>query len=187
MKNQNAKKIHLDLSQQYGPYFIIKEIEIKNKTSIERKWEVIHQVTQKKYIMRPSYLNSLKIKYDGKLTSGVYQLGLRNYLYKDTIRGAKNRNHDFILSFEEFETLINGDCFYCGEPPKRATNKILITRGHINEPPLYYNGIDRLNPNDSYTKTNCVSCCSICNYMKHTQQVDEFLSHICKINNFINK
>ena len=137
--------------------------------------------------MRPSYLNSLKIKYDGKLTSGVYQLGLRNYLYKDTIRGAKNRNHDFILSFEEFETLINGDCFYCGEPPKRATNKILITRGHINEPPLYYNGIDRLNPNDSYTKTNCVSCCSICNYMKHTQQVDEFLSHICKINNFINK
>ena len=36
MKNQNAKKIHIDLNQQYGSYFVVKEVEIKNKKSNEK-------------------------------------------------------------------------------------------------------------------------------------------------------
>ena len=186
MKNKNAKKIYIEPNQRYGPYLTIKEIEVKNKKSIERRWEVIHQVTEKKHVMRPSYLNLIKIKYDEKLNSGVYQTGLKNYLYKDSIRGALIRKHEFNLTFNEFIDLISGDCFYCGEKPKKVSNKVLKSRGHINEPPFYYNGIDRLNPNNCYNKDNCVSCCPTCNYMKHTQQFDEFKRQIIKISNHMN-
>lgn len=183
MENQNAKKIFIIPNEQYGSYIALNEIIVTNSKSIERKWEVKHVVTEKKYIMRPSYLSKLKFKYDDILKKGDYQKGLKNYLYKDTIRGASNRKHTFNLSFEDFIGIINKNCFYCGEKPKKVTNKILISRGHINEPPLRYNGIDRLNPENGYSIENCVPCCSTCNYMKHTQQISDFLEHVKKIYN----
>jgi hypothetical protein len=62
--------------------------------------------------------------------------------------------------------------------PQISSNKQLITRGNINEPPLYYNGIDRIDSNLGYEINNCIPCCGTCNYMKNTMTPKDFLKKI---------
>ena len=45
-------------------------------------------------------------------------------------------------------------------------------------------GIDRVDNSLGYTLENSVSCCSKCNYMKKTLNVENFLLHIAKIYNY---
>lgn len=83
----------------------------------------------------------------------IYESILNEYKYS-----AKNRNLSFELTGQEFEKLINLDCFYCGCPPSKV--KILKNPDIL---PYFHNGIDRMNNKLGYTLENCVSCCSICN------------------------
>jgi hypothetical protein len=178
MKKLNAKKYNILPNENYGPYITIEETIRNNKKSIERLWRVKHLITEKETIMRPSYLIIVKRRYDNKLKNGGIQKGLKNYLFNNCTRGAKMRNHEFNLTYSEFESIIFKDCYYCGIEPQKATNKIIIVRGNTNEPPIYYNGIDRIDSNIGYTMDNCVPCCSICNYMKHTLDTESFLKKI---------
>jgi hypothetical protein len=179
----NARKYHIIQGQQYGPYIALEEVIRHNKKSIERLWKSQHIVTNKIAISRPSYLIKVDIKYKEKLHSNNYQNGLKGYLYIQTKTNSKKRNHTFELTLDEFVSVISQNCFYCGDLPKKSTNKVLITRGHINEPPIYYNGIDRIDSNVGYVTTNVVPCCSQCNYMKHTSSIDDFYNKIIKIYN----
>lgn len=182
----NAKKYNIEPNKQYGPYVAVEEIEKINKKSIERVWKVRHVITDKERIMRPSYLNIVEKKYDTILKSKSYQNGLKKYLFNQYIRGAKLRNHKFNLDFDKFIEIITRDCYYCGNPPKKATSKILINRGHVNEPPFYYNGIDRIDSKLDYESNNIIPCCSICNYMKNTIGQEDFINQIKKIYNHLN-
>lgn len=188
MKEQgkNAKKYDVMSGQQYGPYVALCEIERVNEKSIERLWKVRHIITEKERIMRPSYLIIVHNRYNNVLESGNYQNGLKTYLFNQCIRGAKIRKHQFNLTFDNFINIITNNCHYCGEPPTKPTSKILISRGHVNEPPFYYNGIDRIDSKIGYDINNCVPCCSSCNYMKHTASQDEFLNQIGKIYKHLN-
>lgn len=181
MSSTNAKKFDISPDEYYGPYITVEEVIVKNKKSIERRWKVKHTITEKETVMRPSYLNIVKRRYENILERGQFQRGLKNYLFKNCIRGAELRNHDFELNFDEFEKLITSNCFYCGLEPQIASNKIIKTRGNIHEPPFHYNGIDRIDSQSGYNSENCVPCCSTCNYMKHTFTTEIFLSQISKI------
>lgn len=183
MKNQgkNAKKYNIISGQQYGPYLAIEETVRQNKKSIERLWRVKHLITEKETIMRPSYLINVAKRYDDKILNEETQIGLKNYLFKNCKRGSEIRGHDFKLTIEDFKIIIGKDCHYCGEKPQKSSNKILITRGNINEPPFYYNGIDRLDSKIGYQLDNCVPCCGTCNYMKHTLTTNDFFNQIEKI------
>lgn len=178
---KNAKKYDIMVNNVYGTYKAIEEVERIGIKSIERMWKVVHIITDKEHIMRPSYLIKIKKQYDEKLKNNNYQNGLKKYLYKNCIRGSNIRNHNFDLSFDDFVNFISKNCYYCGNEPQVSTNKMLIDRGHVNEPPLYYNGIDRKNSNIGYNIYNCVSCCSKCNYMKHLMSENEFYEQISKI------
>lgn len=46
---------------------------------------------------------------------------------------------------------------------------------------IVYNGIDRVDNSKGYIKGNCVSCCSICNTMKLSLNLEDFKEHINKI------
>jgi hypothetical protein len=177
----NAKKFTINVGEKYGPYIVIENVIKQNKKSIERRFKVRHEITNKEFIMRPSYLNKVNVKYLEKLESGEFQRGLKNYLYNSSLKSAEIRNHSFNISFSEFMDIITKNCHYCGDIPSRCSNKIIITRGHINEPVLYYNGIDRINSLVGYVLDNIVPCCSVCNYMKHTQTKENFLNQISKI------
>ena len=90
----------------------------------------------------------------------------------------KKRNHQFNLTIDQFKDLIFQSCYYCNSMPQISSNKQLITRGNINEPPLYYNGIDRIDSNLGYEINNCIPCCGTCNYMKNTMTPKDFLKKI---------
>lgn len=97
-------------------------------------------------------------------------------LYAVYKRTAKQRNLQFALSKTEFKIFIKDTCYYCGSKPTQIKKAIYGN--------LVYNGIDRLNNEIGYIKSNCVSCCKTCNWMKKKTNVNNFLEHINKIYNY---
>ncbi len=94
-----------------------------------------------------------KERHHGKawLTSMIY----------DYIKHTEKLGVEYSLSRDEFEGLTKLSCFYCGDSTR--------------------NGIDRVDPIKGYVLDNCVPCCKVCNYMKRTMTVKEFMSHIKKV------
>lgn len=72
---------------------------------------------------------------------------------------SKNKNIEWKLDDEYAIKLFESKCHYCN---------------HL----VGYNGIDRLDSKETYTKSNCVSCCKTCNIMKNTKCVDNFINTI---------
>lgn len=76
--------------------------------------------------------------------------------------GARKRGIAFNLTKEEFMSLWNKPCFYCG------TEIATI-------------GIDRIDSNLCYCIGNIVPCCSICNTMKLALPRNVFVTHCAKV------
>lgn len=184
---KNALKYPVKVGNIFGVYKVVEEIKIPTAKCFITKWKCININTGQEYISRGSYLYKLKDRVDSKFDK-EHQLGLRNWLYRYSQKNAKSRGHSYNLSFEEFNSIISKSCHYCGEPPKMVSKEILKHRGDTHQPPIAYNGIDRINPKIGYQMDNCVPCCPTCNYMKHTLQKEDFLKQVEKVYNFcINK
>ena len=66
------------------------------------------------------------------------------------------------LTKEDYVAMTSSACYICG-----------YASGPI--------GIDRVDPSIGYLSTNCQSCCSPCNMMKHTLSVEDFHAKTVKI------
>jgi len=86
---------------------------------------------------------------------------------------AESRGYSFELSLEQFKELCSSSCHYCESSPS------MIKKTKYDS--ILMNGIDRTDNSKGYEIENCVSCCSICNQMKHNLSVEEFLGHIGKV------
>lgn len=113
---------------------------------------------------------------------GMNQLGVRKSIFREYIRNAANRDIPMNLTFEQFNTLINQNCYYCGAEP--SVHKTSEVKANKLEPMLKHNGIDRLNSSIGYELDNCVPCCYICNRAKAQLDDQSFLNHITKIYNY---
>jgi len=91
---------------------------------------------------------------------------------------AKKRGRAWSLSDEEFFTLTQQRCFYCGVKP------ILEYHGHNTFGSYTYNGLDRKNNEEGYTQSNCVPCCKECNYAKASRTYEEFTQWLLRIRNY---
>ena len=92
---------------------------------------------------------------------------------------CKRKNIKIEINLKDFISICNKKCHYCKDSPK-LTNRF-STRKYVNNEDLYMNGIDRINSEIGYTISNCVPCCTSCNYAKHTLSYDEFLEKVKKI------
>lgn len=101
-------------------------------------------------------------------------VSITNNLFANYKISAKNRNLVFKISFRYFKQLIQEPCFYCGEIKR---NKRFIKQKCRNFE-FTYNGIDRVNNNLGYIKTNVVSCCGFCNSAKSDLAQSEFLNWV---------
>jgi hypothetical protein len=108
-----------------------------------------------------------------QLPSGEAARRNLEYQYK---RGAAKRNLEYNLTEEQFTKLVTGKCNYCGDELTNVVKGQGKTSGDF-----HYTGIDRVDSSKGYTEENSVSCCWMCNNMKNTTHIDEFLSHIRKI------
>lgn len=88
---------------------------------------------------------------------------LINRKFLNYIKGAEKRKYKWDLTKEEFANLILKNCHYCGIDPS----------------PL--NGVDRFDNNQGYFKSNCVSCCKICNNSKSSMSPKEFEQWVMRI------
>ena len=88
---------------------------------------------------------------------------------KKYIRNAKRRGIEWSLSFEQFITIIEQECHYCGVP---------FSYTHLDHT---WNGIDRIDSKKGYVVSNVVPCCKICNKMKSNRDSQEFLGQCLRI------
>ena len=85
--------------------------------------------------------------------------------YRSVKGNAKRRSYCFELSLEQYQSIIEQPCSYCGEHEKRI-------------------GVDRMDNTKGYTPENSTPCCTTCNMMKKAMTVSDFLEHTLKITNF---
>jgi uncharacterized protein with PIN domain len=81
------------------------------------------------------------------------------YMYKYK---AAERNIEFNLTSEEFNSFWQQPCNYCN----REIDTI---------------GIDRVNNTVGYVMDNCVSCCSVCNKMKLDTPLDVWQANMAMV------
>lgn len=103
-----------------------------------------------------------------------------NQVFKQYVRGARERNLEFVLTKLEFRALTTQNCHYCGESPSltRSFGPTEEAKAHSS---YTYNGLDRYDNSRGYTLDNVVPCCRKCNIAKWNLPADEFLLHIKKI------
>lgn len=82
--------------------------------------------------------------------------------------GARSRDIDFNISFEDFMEFWQQPCAYCGSDIETV-------------------GLDRMNGKVGYDKNNIIPCCSVCNKMKMNLTVNEFLNQCEKVANGITR
>ena len=84
--------------------------------------------------------------------------------YNEYQRGAIKRNLEFTIEIDDFEELVNSNCYYCDE---YNSERVI--------------GLDRLDSSKGYSIKNIVPSCSECNTMKNNASLDKFISKIKKI------
>jgi len=133
-----------------------KEYRERNDEKIKAKKKIYYQENKEYFNKKASqYYNDNKnsIREYKKLYG--HRVKCRFSAYQ---RSADKRGYDFNLSYEQFETLFNKDCHYCGVKHSK--------------------GVDRADNTIGYTPDNSVPCCKICNYMKRDTPYEEFKAHI---------
>ena len=100
-----------------------------------------------------------KIVHKKKQRSGYFESNplIRENIYK---LGASKRNIDYSLTHEQFMSLWQKPCHYCGDDIRTI-------------------GIDRVDNDKGYKIDNVVSCCNPCNMMKRNSPYNEFVER-CK-------
>jgi hypothetical protein len=96
-------------------------------------------------------------------------------------RNAKKSNRLWELTIDQFTTLTQNTCYYCGRLPSG------ICGGKDINGPYIYNGIDRINNDQGYTSGNVLSCCKICNWAKGKMAYSDFMSYIQQLTNYHNE
>jgi hypothetical protein len=80
-------------------------------------------------------------------------------------QNAEFRKLEWSLDEATFRSLVESPCFYCNADP--------------------LNGVDRLDSKQGYSLVNVVSCCRVCNFMKASMSLDDFLAQIDRVYNHL--
>jgi hypothetical protein len=104
------------------------------------------------------------------------------YKYKKCIHKKKYNNEKIISPSDALKISLQ-PCFFCKTKHSLTYTDInKKTNKKISKTILKINGLDRINSNNGYTKSNVVSCCKICNICKNDMLLSDFIKHIKKIN-----
>lgn len=111
---------------------------------------------------------------------------LEKRLYTNYQDQAKRKALEFNIGLELFSYLINQKCHYCNSEPTNVKKDRFVKNKKEytdNNMFIFYNGIDRIDSNLGYIKTNIVPCCKFCNAAKLDMSTEDFKKHIKKIHN----
>ena len=94
-------------------------------------------------------------------TNNLNKINSVHLQYGVYTRCARDKNLEFKLTLTDFTVLTEQPCHYCGTIQERG-----------------FNGVDRVNSEVGYVNDNCVSACSMCNYMKASLSENAFLGRV---------
>lgn len=180
------------IGQKFNRLVVVRELEERNpighimieclcdcgKTTTVRKASVTRGAT--------ASCGCYRIELQRK-TTGLISL-IENFCHYRS--SARRRGYEFLLTQEQFISIVQSDCFYCGEPPrpfnryykldgslrKGRTSKESADRAWVK-----INGVDRWDNSLGYTLENSVPCCPECNESKMAKSADSFISRAEKI------
>ena len=84
-------------------------------------------------------------------------------------RHARDRGIEWHLSRDTVSKIVRQPCHYCGVSAGNTFRSKSLPEG------FQHNGIDRIDPSDSYHDGNVVPCCGTCNIAKGSRSHDEFI------------
>jgi hypothetical protein len=161
------------------------EWEVKSETTRgkdrKRRWNCLCRKCGREYIVSESNMvmgRSSRCRKCWGAEMGILQTKpdtAFNDVYRNYERSAAKRGLLFAISKDEFKTLTQQNCHYCGTPPQLTT----FSRGGFTQ--YTYNGIDRKDNDLGYIISNALPCCFQCNTWKRTVGYDEFLTAIKRI------
>lgn len=98
------------------------------------------------------------------------------------------RYSDGDLSFDNFLSLSQRHCFYCGAAPSNKTNYYITKKSKYSKERqvlgyFTYNGLDRVDSKRPHNIDNVVPCCIYCNKAKLDRTQEEFYAWVAKVNN----
>ena len=92
--------------------------------------------------------------------------------YAQMLLSHNKRSNEAPITYETFLDVSSKDCTYCGCKPSMVSGS-----GSDHK----HQGIDRIDSSIPYVDGNVVPCCTVCNYAKRTQDVDEFKRHVLRM------
>lgn len=116
-------------------------------------------------------------------TKPLYE-AIHRSIYTNYKKQAETRGYVFELTTTEFKNLILQDCHYCGEVPSNTFKS--GGRFYNGNDTFLYNGVDRRVNTIGYTSTNCVPCCSKCNFAKKDFDYDEWIQWVHRLYHSLN-
>lgn len=172
---------------------IEKDSEQFSPSSFKRKyWPVCKSCNSK-------YYKSYSESEHGKETKEIYCNSTEGR-WNAFKKSAKVRGIPISISAEQFESITNSHCYYCGRTSEQMIslntfilgyngNNILIKKARksfaTNQLKSKHLGIDRKHSEEGYTLDNSVPCCVICNVTKGWEFNSEEYLLIAK--HFINR
>lgn len=87
---------------------------------------------------------------------------------------ARKRGISFDLTYTQFETLVDSECYFCGDIGGNTLRK----RGYND---YNYTGIDMIDNSVGYLPSNCIPCCSWCNRAKNNGTLENFVDKCRKV------
>lgn len=159
-KKKGAWKARTFIGTKMGRWTILETIESNNRrtkfklkcdcgTEAIRHYETIaYGKSLSCGCLHGELMSERQIKYDSAFNKVLNR-------YKGS---AKLRNLKFELSKDEFIEFTQLDCYYCESG--HSLHEVTVGSDYK------YNGIDRVNNDIGYIKTNCVTCCKSCNKLK---------------------
>jgi len=131
------------------------EDEIKKVKKLDNK--------EQKKVLRRFYYQKPEVNKRNRLRNSKWRKeNPEKYRFSSCKGGAKARDLQWDLTFEQFMMFWRKPCFYCGSEIETI-------------------GLDRIDNKKGYVLDNVVSCCLWCNNWKGIMSQDDFLSHCHKI------
>ena len=173
--NIDRTKYNIEPNQQINNLTVIKyDANIK-------AWHCLCTCGRIRYIRSKDLYNKkiTKCKCEESKNLLPNDMGAKRRIYNQYELKAKSRSLIFELTFEQFCDLITQNCFYCGE---EHSNKMIRRNRSFS-----YNGIDRIDNNIGYTKTNSITCCKYCNSSKLDKSIEDFIDHLYSMVEYVEK
>ena len=117
----------------------------------------------KKCLDKQTFLQRIEhiMTYNKFVKGRLFPDAFRDYnpTFASYVDKCNKKDISFDITEYEFNECVKKNCYLCGK-----VNTI-----------THSNGIDRMNSNIGYNKTNIYSCCANCNYMKNNSSYKEFM------------